>query len=132
MANRQRKTIYSDIPISLIAHPITGDVAMLENENAVKQSVKNIVLTNFYERPYSPYFGGDVISQLFENATPLTEFTVRKNIQTALRNYETRANVHDIIVKSNPDENGLAATIIFSVKGSREPITLNVLLERIR
>lgn len=125
-------SIFRDIPISFIAHPVTGNVNLITDERAVKQAVKNIVLTNFYERPYKPRLGGDILSQLFENADPFTEYSIRKNILMALNNYEPRAKVRDVVVGSNSDSNSLSCTIIFSLENSSDPITLNVLLERIR
>jgi|SRR5210317_794264 len=126
------ETVFNDIPLSFNAHPVTGNVKLLTNADAIKQSVKNIVLTNFYERPYNPFFGGDVTSQLFENMTPITEYNVSKNIRQALKNYEPRAIVDDVIVNSNEDLNSLNVTIIFRLRNSSEPIAVNVLLERVR
>ena len=62
-----KEVLYKDFPISFSAHPVTGNLSILKNADAVKQSVKNIVLTNFYERPYAPLLGGNVRAQMFEN-----------------------------------------------------------------
>jgi phage baseplate assembly protein W len=104
----------------------------LVNRDSVKQSVKNIVLTNFYERPYNPTFGGDVRSQLFENMDSLTEYNISKNIRQALDNFEPRAIVDEIKTQSIEDRNIINVTITFRVRNSSEPITVNVLLERTR
>ena len=57
--------IYRDIPMSFNVHPVTGNMKLVANAESIRQSVKNIVLTNFYERPYQPELGGDVLAQLF-------------------------------------------------------------------
>lgn len=124
--------IYKDFPINLTAHPVTGNLKVLSNADAIKQSVKNVVLTNFYERPYNPEFGSDVLNALFENMTPLTEYTITQNIRTSLRNFEPRAIIEDIKTQANEDQNALNVTIRFSVRTLPEPIEVNVLLERVR
>ena len=127
-----KEPVVKDIPLKFTAHPVTGNVKALVNREAVKQSVKNLVLTNFYERPYNPVLGGDVLSQLFENMDSITEFNISKNIRQVLDNYEPRAIIDDIKVSANHDSNALNATIIFRIKNDAEPIIVNVLLERVR
>jgi phage baseplate assembly protein W len=127
-----KEPIFKDIPLSFTAHPVTGNVKALVNRDAVKQSVKNIVLTNFYERPYSPNLGGDIISQLFENMDSITEYNIAKNIRQALDNYEPRAIIDEIKSDFFQDQNAINITITFRVRNDAEPISVNVLLDRIR
>jgi len=124
--------IFRDIPLNLTVHPVTGNLKVLTNAESIKQSVKNIVLTNFYERPYNPEFGGDILSQLFENMDPITEYNISKNIRVSLENYEPRAIVDDIITTVYDDQNALTVKIKFSVQTIPEPLEVNVLLERVR
>lgn len=124
--------VYKDIPLKFNAHPVTGDVVTVKNVDAVKQSVKNLVLTNFFERPYNPFLGGNIISQLFENADPITEYNVATNIRTVLDNFEPRAIIDDVIVQSDPDLNVLKATIVFRIRNNINPFTVDVFLERVR
>jgi len=126
------KAIFSDIPISFTAHPITGNVKKSINRDAVKNSVRNIILTNHGERFFKPKFGGNVTSQLFENASKFTEFNTARSIRIALQNYEPRAEVINVRVDSNPDTNNLTATLKFRIFNDPEPIDLDVLLERTR
>ena len=126
------KVIYSDIPISFTAHPITGNVKKSINRDAVKNSVRNIVLTNHGERFFKPKFGGNVTSKLFENASKFTEFNTARSIRIALANYEPRAEVIKVKVTANPDTNNLTVSLKFRVTNDPEPITLDILLERIR
>ena len=124
--------IFRDIPLNLTVHPVTGNLKVLTNAESIKQSVKNIVLTNFYERPYNPEFGGDILSQLFENMDPITEYNISKNIRVSLENHEPRAIVDDIITTVYDDQNALTVKIKFSVQTIPEPLEVNVLLERVR
>ena len=126
------KVIYSDIPISFTAHPITGNVKKSINRDAVKNSVRNIILTNHGERFFKPKFGGNVTSKLFENASKFTEFNTARSIRIALANYEPRAEVIKVKVTANPDTNNLTVSLKFRVTNDPEPITLDVLIERIR
>ena len=118
--------------MSFNVHPVTGNMKLVANAESIKQSVKNIVLTNFYERPYQPELGGNVLAQLFENMSPITEYNVTQNIKRALENNEPRAIVEDIITTPVEDQNTLRVTIKFSVRNIPEPIEVDVLLERIR
>ena len=126
------KAIFSDIPISFTAHPITGNVKKSINRDAVKNSVRNIILTNHGERFFKPKFGGNVTSQLFENASKFTEFNTARSIRIALANYEPRAEVIKVKVTTDPDTNNLTVSLKFRVINDPEPITVDVLLERIR
>ena len=127
-----KEPVFKDIQLSFTAHQITGNVKALVNRDAVKQSVKNIVLTNFYERPYSPILGGDILSQLFENMDPITEYDVAKKIRQALNNYEPRATIDDIKSDFNQDQNAINVTITFRIRNDATPISVNVLLNRVR
>ena len=124
--------IYRDIPMSFNVHPVTGNMKLVANAESIKQSVKNIVLTNFYERPYQPELGGNVLAELFENMTPITEYNVARNIRQALENSEPRAVIEDIYTTPVEDQNTLRVSIKFSVRNIPEPIEVDVLLERIR
>ena len=126
------KVIFSDIPISFTAHPITGNVKKSINRDAVKNSVRNIILTNHGERFFKPKFGGNVTSKLFENASKFTEFNTARSIRIALANYEPRAEIIKVKVTANPDTNNLTVSLKFRVTNDPEPITLDILLERIR
>ena len=126
------EVVYSDIPLNLTSHPITGNIKMLNNADAVKQSVKNLVLTNFFERPYNPFLGGDILSQLFENMDPMTEYNLTTNVRQVLENYEPRVTVNDIKTRVIEDQNAINMEIRFQVVNIPEELTVTVLLERVR
>ena len=126
-----KATVHSDLKMSFAKHPITGRLNNVTNIEAVKQSVKNIVLCNHFERPYLPNYGGNVLTQLFENADSFTEFQVAKDIRIAIENYEPRAVVDDVIVTTD-DLNELRVKIIFRMRNVQKPIELIVMVERVR
>ena len=126
-----KATVHSDLKMSFAKHPITGRLNNVTNIEAVKQSVKNIVLCNHFERPYLPNYGGNVLTQLFENADSFTEFQVAKDIRIAIENYEPRTIVDDVIVTTD-DLNELRVKIIFRMRNVQKPIELIVMVERVR
>ena len=125
--------IFKDFNLNFSKHPITGDIAKLTDIAAVKASVKNLVLTNFYERPFHPEIGSDVRNALFENMTPQIATRLGRNIEDVIVNFEPRAELISVIVNANIDRNAYEATIKFNVVNSEtEEQTLNLFLERLR
>lgn len=108
------------------------DLQLSENEQAVLQSVHNLIQTNFGERLYNPNFGCDIRSLLFENITPHAEQLAQDKIRTAIENFEPRAKIVDIVTEGAPDENSLYVAITVSVINKQNPITLEFVLTRIR
>ena len=100
-----RDRTYTDIDFGFRANPMTGDIALKKEQQAVKQSVLNILLTNRGERPFDPLFGCDIRKQLFENFDLITEQLLKDQIRTSLRNYEPRVKILDINVSGKPDQN---------------------------
>jgi phage baseplate assembly protein W len=123
---------FVDLDLDFTLNPITKDISFKFNEEAVKRSVRNIILTNTGEKPYVPEFGGNVKATLFENFTPVNVVTLRGQIETAIRNFEPRAKVLKIVVDPDVDENVLSVSVVFRVLNSPDPVTVTVPLERIR
>lgn len=132
MAVVSKQVFYKDFDIRFIAHPITGKLNIKKNSDSVKQAVKNLILTNFYERPYHPLFGSGVRGQLFENYTPFTQDRIEEAIRTALDNFEPRVELMGIQFGGNPDLNQLSVSIVFRPINTVEAITLNLSLDRVR
>jgi len=132
------KTSYRDFDLSFRKHPVTGKLLMKKDDEAVKQAVRNLVLTNKYERPFQPEFGGDVRSQLFENFSPFIQSNMENRINTTLKNFEPRVKIMDDIgvdtvsVLPYPDLNGMNVTIRFKVIASLSDISLDINLNRVR
>lgn len=122
---------YSDFNTSFSVTSL-GDIQLQENEQSVIQAIHNIVLTNQGERVYNPLFGCDIRSLLFEPASPHTEGMIASKIKTAIENFEPRARLHDVVIQGDVDENAYTVTIIFSVINRRDPISLDLVITRIR
>jgi len=128
----RNETIFTDLGLNFIPHPVTKNVPVLKNEVAIKRAVRNLILTNYYERPYNPGFGGNITAYLFENFTPITKASIERAIQDAFEQYEPRADLIDVTVVPNPDLNGLVVNITFSPLNTREVDQLSFTVERIR
>lgn len=128
-----KEVVFSDVNVSFTPHPVTGKLPVLKNADAVKRAVRNLILTNFGERPYEPLYGGNVRAMLFENTDdPLLQDQLRRQIEGAIKNYEKRAKVESVVVDVKPDSNALAIKIRFMVFNERFPVDLEVAIERVR
>lgn len=127
-----KKDIFSDLSLGFTAHPVTGAVARKRNRDSVKQSVKSLILTNFYERPFKPRIGCNIRSSLFEPFTTITQQTIENAIKEVIANYEPRATVVDVITEASPDQNALAVSVIFYIQNDPNPVDLDLILERVR
>lgn len=126
-----RNRAFSDMDLTFKAKT-SGELFKKTDASAVKQAVKTLVQTNFYERPFQPFFGANVRALLFELADDETEIEVRDNIVRAIEQYEPRAEIVDVSVKSTPDANTLDVTIVFRIINSNELVTLRTSVTRLR
>lgn len=132
-----RRPDYSDLDLDFIANGVTGDIVRKEGVDAIKRSIRNLILTNFYDRPFQSYIGSNVQKLLFENIMPLTATFLKDAIVEVITNFEPRVElINDINngVRIDPDEdnNGYNVTISFIIINRGEPATINIFLERIR
>lgn len=132
MANIARKPDYSDLNLDFMPHPTTGDIMRLSGEEAIKRSVRNLILTNFYDRPFRSYIGSNVNKLLFDNPNPLTANFMKDAIKEVITNYEPRVDLRDVRVTLDNDNNAFIATITFMALNSLEPFVATIFLERIR
>lgn len=131
-ANTRQTELYSDFRTDFSPHPIKGDLVRITNTEAVKRSVRNIVLTAQYERFGNPNFGAGVRALLFENPSVIVADMLRDELRVAINNHEKRAKIIEIYVGITPDANGYSATIVFSTINNIEPVRITQLLTRIR
>jgi len=132
--NKSKKAVrtYKDLDLDFTRHPVTNDVVKIEDVNAVKRSVRNLVNTQFYERPFHPELGCGVRDLLFENFTPMTGIFIRRKIEEVLVNYEPRANISSIAVDESADRNGISVEVNFYVLNLPNPVSVTTTLKRIR
>jgi phage baseplate assembly protein W len=124
---------FKDINLSFKRHPVTNDLVVIKNEDAIKKSVKNIIFTILGEKPYVPLFGTSVNNSLFELANPLDHVRISDEIQSTLLNYEPRISNIQVTVSNYPDSHELNATIQYDITGAASPSqTVDVLLQPAR
>lgn len=132
MANISRQPNFSDLDLDFMPHPTTGDVMKKTGVDAIKRSIRNLILTNFYDRPFRSYIGSNAQKLLFENASPLTANFLKDAIEEVIANYEPRVKVNGIRVNFDIDGNGYNVTISFIILNNNLPVAINLFLERIR
>lgn len=126
------KTLYSDFLTDLNVHPDSKQIVLSKDEVAVTRSIKNLLLTNKYERLFQPSVGCNLRNFLFEDISPHTQASIKSQVQTTIENFEPRANLIDVIVTGYPEQNGYIITIIFYITTVANPITINIPLVRVR
>ena len=132
--NKSKKSVrtYVDLDLDFTRHPVTNDVVKIEDVDAVKRSVRNLINTNFYERPFHPELGCGVRELLFENYTPMTGIFIRRKVEEVLNNYEPRARITSIGVNEQSDRNAINVQVNFFVLNLPNPVSVTTTLQRIR
>ena len=123
---------FADLDLNFTPHPVTGDVGFKKDENAVKQAVKNLVLTQNFERPFHSEIGSSLRSLLFEPATPMTKEILRKTISDTITNFEPRVELIDVEIRYTLDDTAVDVRIVFKIRNTFTPIDVNLTLERTR
>lgn len=123
---------YTDLNLLFSSHPVTADVTKKTDEEAVKASLKNLIQTRHYERPFHPEIGCQLHALLFENFTPATRQVMKKTIFDVIRKFEPRASVTDVSISENADNNNLIVDITFKLNNTDRPITFTTTISRVR
>ena len=108
---------FRDFSLTFEKNAVTNDILSLKNEAAIKESVKNIVLYNFYEKPFDPFFGGNIIGLLFENSTPTMVLEVKNRIEQSIEIHEPRVTAVSVVVQFEEDRNELNCKIQYLILG---------------
>ena len=108
---------FRDFSLTFEKNAVTNDILSLKNEAAIKESVKNIVLYNFYEKPFDPFFGGNIIGLLFENSTPTMVLEVKNRIEQSIEIHEPRVTAVSVTVQFEEDRNELNCKINYLILG---------------
>jgi phage baseplate assembly protein W len=129
----KQKDFFSDFTSSFAKTPFGNQLARVTNEQSVNQSLRNLIKTNLGERLFQPLIGSDVYNALFEHNTAENAHEIELLIENTIKNNEPRANLIKTTVSIDPsDENALDITILYTLINNPEPITLTVLLKRVR
>jgi phage baseplate assembly protein W len=129
--NRNTRT-FSDLNLLFTVNFFSKDVTKRIDEEAIKSSVRNLILTKNFERPFHPEIGCQVNNLLFENVTPVVYQLMKRTVFDVLQKFEPRIVVLDVITQERPDNNQLEVTVIFRVINSEKPITLKTTVQRVR
>lgn len=130
MASISKKFV--DLNPKFEKNPLTGDLPVLKNENAIRQAVKNIVMTQRGERPFRPFFGSTVGSVLFENLDLYNVDEISIAIEDALKAYEPRVQMQNVTVINDIDSNSVEVVIDYTITGiPLDTQSLNLILERV-
>jgi phage baseplate assembly protein W len=127
-----KQPTYSDISTNLTKSVISSDVVRVIDSESVKRSIRNLIFTRKYERLLDPKIGADIQSFLFEPIDALTTMSIKKAIETTLRNYEPRASIDQVIVQADYDLQRYFVIVEFSLLNSSVQNTVELFLDRIR
>jgi len=124
--------IFTDLDLNFLAHPVTKDVTVKTDEQAVKASIRNLILTSNYEKPFHPEIGSPIKSLLFEPATPLLPIILKKAISQTITNFEPRVNLTNVTVNLSADNNDVYVTIEFTIVNTSTVLSVDLILTRTR
>lgn len=124
--------LFTDLDLNFIANPISGDVSRKFDEDVVKQSIRNLILTQHYERKFHSDIGTPIRGLLFELSSPMLPLLLKKSISEIIANFEPRVQVLDIQVSVKIDSNIVNVSIYFKILNTEIPIQLDLILERTR
>jgi len=134
ITNEKRSVrIFKDLNLNFNKNLVTNDIAKLTDVEAIKRSVRNLVQLNHYEKPFHPEIGSNIRATLFENISPVTAALLTRQIETVIRTYEPRVELHRVDSIPDYDRNSYDVRIeFFIVNAPAELVALDVLLERVR
>lgn len=124
--------VYTDLDLDFAAHPVTGDIVKKKGTAAISTSMKNLLLTNFYERLFQPSIGSNLNRLLFENMDNIIAGQLKTEIENVIRNYEPRVSIHAVTVKPDFDYQRYDVSVVFFIVNQTDPIQVNLFLERVR
>lgn len=124
--------VNADLDLSFNPNPVTGDINPLRDIEAIKRSVKNLILTNFQERPFQPEIGSGVRGLLFELADPITIHDIETAISRTINNFEPRVNLLEVEVTDDVDNNAYNVSITFQIIATEQVGNATIILERLR
>jgi len=134
VTNKSNKSVrtFKDLNLDFTRNTVTNDVVKIEDVEAIKRSVRNLVNTNFYERPFHPELGCGARQLLFEPFTPVTSIFIRRKVEEVITNYEPRVRLDQVVVTESPDRNAIEVRVVFYCMNIANPVTVLTTLQRIR
>ena len=130
--NISRQPDYADLDLDFKINPITGDINKKKGVDAVKRSIRNLIFTNFYERPFNSELGSGVPRLLFDNVDVMTASMIKDAIIILINTYEPRVQLIDVRVYADIDNHGFNVQLEYVILNTETPATFNLFLEKIR
>ena len=124
--------LFSDLDLNFTAHPITKDIVKRYDDNAIKTSLKNLILTANYERPFHSEIGSPIRSLMFEPASPMLSVLLKRAIIDVVNTFEPRVSLDDVTVNYSPDTYSVYVRLDYRILNTNQPISLDLILERTR
>ena len=130
--NISRQPDYSDLDLDFKINPITGDINKKKGADAIKRSIRNLIFTNYYERPFKMEIGSGVPRLLFDNVDVITASSIQDAIKILINTYERRVQLLDVSVYADIDNNGFNVELSYIILNTETPASFNLFLEKIR
>ena len=124
--------VFADIDFNFTRNPISNDITRKTDVEAIKQSMKNLILTMFFERPFRSNLGSPINNLLFEPASPMLGMMLKKAIEQVITNFEPRVDLQEVVVTVLADDNLMNVEVHYTVLGTQALQTFNMILERTR
>ena len=123
---------YKDLDLNFRAHPVTKDVLKKTGDAAITTALRNLILTNRYEKPFQPIYGSRVRGLLFENVSFIVANLLQTEIEQTIKAFEPRVTLDAVRVTANNESNGYSVTIRFYINNVESPQIINLFLEKIQ
>ncbi len=127
-----KKKPWKDLDLNFVPHPIRGDLVPLRDDNAIKQAVRNLLVSNFFDRPFQAELGANLKGLLFEPADYITRIDIKDGIHNVLTRHEPRIQLLNINVKELSDENAYNILVVFRIKEYDTEESVEIVLRRLR
>ena len=124
--------IYKDFNLAFEQNTAKKDIQKIKDIEAVKRSVRNLINTNHYEKPFHPEIGSNLRAMLFELMSPQMNHLITKQIENLINNYEPRCNLVQVFTQPRIDRNGYSVQISFRVQNHPDEVIVESFLERLR
>lgn len=123
---------YADLDLDFLRNPGTSDLSVKVGNEAIKRSIRNLIFTNHYERPFQSYIGSNIRKILFDNISPLTAVLLKDAIAEVINNFESRVKLSKVLVTEDADNNGYNIRLEYIILNRQMPVITSLFLERIR
>jgi phage baseplate assembly protein W len=127
-----RRKGYRDLDLALKIHPIRKDLNILKDDNAIKNAVRNLLISNAFERPFQPQLGANLRGLLFEPADAITKIAIKENVSNVIKDYEPRVKLLSVSINDLSDQNAYRLTVKFLIKEYDTNESVEILLRRLR